>query len=393
MRVIVWGLVIGGFAGIMQTVQAEEGFTYSLFDGKSLAGWTVENDCEATVDNGMILLKSGNGWLRSDHIYADFKLHLEWKTLKQNGYDAGIYLRTLPGGKPFPKQGYQVNLLQGKEGNISRLPGASSTGLVKPAGEWNVFDITVVGETVSTVINGKTAYKVGGLKIPAGHVGIQIEVPLGGQFTIRNVKVTELRHNSLFTGRDFSNWEGAGEPAQKCWSVSDGVLTGLNKKGPWLRSSKQYGDFNLRMEYRVEPGANSGVYIRVPQDGNHHRDDQSEPAAGFEVQILDDSAAKYRKLKPYQFCGSVYDIAGASEHVGKPPGNWNTLEINCEGQNVTTVHNGVVIVRVTPQEFPLIKLRRLQGFLGLQNHGGGVSFRRIRIGPPVKFSLPSKQTE
>ena len=392
-KIIVLGLVMGRFAGIMQTVQAEEGFTYPLFDGKSLAGWTVENDCSATVENGMILLKSGDGWLRSDHIYADFKLHLEWKALKQNTYDAGIYLRTLPGGKPFPKRGYQVNLLQGKEGNISRLSGASSSGLIKPAGEWNVFDITVVGETVSTVINGKKAYKVDGLKISAGHVGIQIEVPLGGQFQIRNVQVTELGHNSLFTGRDFSNWEGAGRPAQLCWSVSDGVLTGLNKKGPWLRSRKQYGDFNLRMEYQVEPGANSGVYIRVPQDGNHHRDDQSKAPAGFEVQILDDSAAKYRKLKPYQFCGSVYDIAGACEHVGKPPGDWNTLEINCEGQNVTTVHNGVVIVRVTPDEYPLIKLRKLQGFLGLQNHGGGVRFRRIRIGPPVKFPLASNETE
>jgi hypothetical protein len=147
------------------------------------------------------------------------------------------------------------------------------------------------------------------------------------------------------------------------------------------------------MEYRIEPGGNSGVYIRVPEDGNHHRDEQSEPPAGFEVQILDDSAAKYRKLKPYQFCGSVYDIAGASKHVGKPPGNWNTLEINCEGQNVTTVHNGVVIVRVTPDEFPLIKLRKLQGFLGLQNHGGGVSFRRIRIGHPVRFAHASNEAE
>ena len=392
-KLIAFGLVIGGFAGIMQTVRAEEGFTYSLFNGKSLAGWTVENDCKATVENELILLKTGNGWLRSDHIYADFKLHLEWKALKQNSYDAGIYLRTLPGGKPFPKRGYQVNLLQGKEGNISSLPGASSTGLVKPAGEWNVFDITVVGETVSTVINGKLAYKVDGLKIPAGHVGIQIEAPKGGQFQIRNVRVTELGHNSLLTGQCFSNWEGAGQPAQICWSVSEGILTGLKKKGPWLRSRKQYGDFNLRMEYQVDPGANSGVYIRVPEDGNHHRDDPSKPPAGFEVQILDDSAEKHRKLKPYQFGGSVYDISGASKHVGKPPGNWNTLEINCDGQNVTTVHNGVVIVRVTPDEFPLIKLRKLRGFLGLQNHGGGVRFRRIRIGPPVKFSDASNAAE
>src|SRR6516162_4863955 len=91
-------------------------FSDALFDGRSLDGWSAENGCEAGVENGLLVLKAGDGWLRSDRTYADFVLHVEWKALKAADYDAGVYIRTLPEGTPFPKTGYQVNLLQGKEG-------------------------------------------------------------------------------------------------------------------------------------------------------------------------------------------------------------------------------------------------------------------------------------
>src|SRR5262249_32869517 len=90
-------------------------FSYALFDGRSLDGWAAEDRCEAAVEDGLLVLKAGDGWLRSDRTYSDFILHVEWKALKAADYDAGVYIRTLPEGKPFPKTGYQVNLLQGKE--------------------------------------------------------------------------------------------------------------------------------------------------------------------------------------------------------------------------------------------------------------------------------------
>src|SRR6185436_18834069 len=101
--------------------------------------------------------------------------------LKASEYDAGIYIRTLAEGMPFPKAAHQVNLLEGKEGNIGNVPGASSTGLIK-RGEWNAFDITVVADSVSLAINGKEAYKAKGLARAAGYIGLQCEVPKGGQF-------------------------------------------------------------------------------------------------------------------------------------------------------------------------------------------------------------------
>lgn len=367
--------------GTTAVAGAPDGYTYSLFDGKSLDGWNIENKCEADVVDGQLRLKAGNGWLRSDHQYADFKLHVEWKALQASKYDAGIFIRSANGGEPYPKESYQINLLQGKEGNIGSLPGASSTGLVKD-GDWNAFDITVIGDTVALEINGKPAYKVGGLKALTGYIGFQIEVPLGGQYLIRNIKVTELKSKALFNGQDLAGWEGVGEPAEKCWKVEDGLLLCTGKPGPWIRSAAEYGDFNLRLDYQVDVGGNSGVYVRVPADGNHHRDNDTMPAAGFEVQILDDAAPQYKNLKDYQFSASVYDIAGAQPHVSKPHGQWNTLEINCHGGNITTTHNGKVVTQVTPETHPISKLRQLKGFLGLQNHSSLVKFRNVRIGPP-----------
>lgn len=367
--------------------EAKTGVTRSLFNGTSLQGWSVENDCDVDVVDGCLRLKAGDGWLRSHHSYRDFELHVEWKALQAANYDAGIYIRSSRDGKPFPKPSYQVNLLQGKEGNIGTLPGAESTGLVKP-GEWNAFDLRVVGDTVSLKINDRPAYSVAGLQQPDGYIGFQVEVPKGGQFLMRNIRIVELDYQPLFNGKDLAGWEGEGGPTESCWSVEDGLLVCSGKKGPWLRSSAEYADFNLRLEYRVSTGGNSGVYVRVPKDGNHHRENASLPPAGFEVQVLDDAAPAHLKLKDYQYSASIYDIAGANPRVSRPPGEWNTLEINCRGQRVTTWHYGYMVTDVSSDDSPLLALRSISGFLGLQNHSTVVKFRDIRIGPAVE--LPAK---
>lgn len=373
-------LILASLSAVAVGADGPAGFHSALFDGVSLEGWTVENGAEVEVTDGMLLLKGGDGWLRSDHVHTDFVLHLEWKALKAHEYDAGIYIRTPREGAPFPRGGYQVNLLEGKEGNIGNLPGAASTGLIRP-GEWNSFDITVTGDEVATVINGKPAWTASGLKNPSGYVGFQVEVPKGGQFLIRNVTLTETGFESLFNGRDLAGWEGGDGPAEKCWKVEDGAVVCTGEKGPWLRSAKEYGDFTLRFDYQVSDGGNSGIYVRVPADGNHHRENDTLPPAGFEVQVLDDAAKQYEKLKPYQYCGSVYDILGAAARVGRPAGMWNSMEIHCHGPYVTTTHNGRVIVEVTPAAHPLISLRQTSGFLGLQNHSTVVRFRNLRVGP------------
>ena len=95
--------------------------TSTLFDGRSLDGWTVEGDCRVVVEDGLLVLKEGNGWLRSDLTYRDFTLHVEWKAVKTADYDSGVYVRTLTGGAPFPSNSHQVNLLDGSEGNVKNI--------------------------------------------------------------------------------------------------------------------------------------------------------------------------------------------------------------------------------------------------------------------------------
>ena len=162
-----------------------------LFDGKTLKGWKVIG-CEAVVQDGCILLKGGNGVVRTEKVYRDYVLDLEWKALKPDNWDSGIYFRCSdpPAGAPWPKM-YQANLRKGMEGNVDELKDARSTGLTKP-GEWNRFKLTVIGTTAQLEINGKPAWKADGLKSPEGFICLQAEIPGGGQFLFRNIRIQEV---------------------------------------------------------------------------------------------------------------------------------------------------------------------------------------------------------
>ncbi|MBN2474515.1 MAG: DUF1080 domain-containing protein [Pirellulales bacterium] len=355
---------------------APTGFSYPLFDGQTLSGWQV-TDCEAVVRDGAILIESGNGFLRSDHRYSDFVLEVEWKALKDDAWDSGVFFRCPPPPKdrPWPEQ-YQANLRKGMEGNVGGLAGAESSGLIQP-GQWNHFELTVVGSTAAMEINGKPAWKADGIEAPSGYIGLQAEVPGGGQFLFRNLRVTELQHEALFNGKDLTGWEAANGKQASCWKVEDELLICTGEPGSWLRSLKEHGDFNLRLEYLLKPSGNSGVYCRVPKDGDHHGE-----GSGVEIQILDDAHPRYAALKPYQFAGSVYAIVPADPRVGRPPGQWNRLEIDCRGFDYRVTHNGVVVVDASADSVEELKQRRLTGYLGLQNHREEVRFRNLRIGPP-----------
>lgn len=352
---------------------AAEGHRYSAFNGRDLAGWH-ERGCKAAVEDGLLVIKEGDGLLWFDHRLTDFELELDWKPRRAEQYDSGIYFRCElpPEGKPFPKR-YQVNLKQNDEANLIGFKDGRSEGLVKP-GAWNHLRLRVVGERATLELNGKTAWDVTGIEPRDGLLGIQVEVPGGGEYEFKNIHITELGATSLFNGVDLTGWQGAGDDAAKCWLVEDGLLVCNGKKGPWLRSEKTYGDYNLRLEYKLKPGGNSGVYIRVPENGNHHGED-----AGIEIQILDDKAERYKDIKDYQYTGSLYAIVPASEHVGRPAGEWNSLEIDCRGTKYRVVHNGVTIIDADETKSAELAKRRTSGFLGLQNHSEHVWFRNVRV--------------
>lgn len=197
-----------------------------------------------------------------------------------------------------------------------------------------------------------------------------------GSVTFEDVVVTELSHHAVFNGRDLAGWNGADAVAESCWEVRDGQLLCTGETGPWLRSQETYGDFNLRLEYKLSDGGNSGVYVRVPAGGEHHGE-----GAGIEVQILDDDAQRYRDLKPYQFAGSLYAIVAPHPGTARASGQWNALEINCRGTHYQVRHNGTLVIDADDSQYPELAQRRREGYLGLQNHSEPVWFRNIRLGP------------
>ena len=175
-----------------QASESAEGKRVTLFDGKTLDGWTVIN-CEAIVDNGDILLKEGNGLVQTRKQYGNFILEFEWKALRDDRWDSGVYFRyvSVPDNRPWPDR-YQVNLRQGMEGNVGALEEARSEGLIK-TGQWNQFKLTVQGTKASLDMNGSPAWKADGLGEPAkGFIALQAEVPGGGQYRFRNIYLTEL---------------------------------------------------------------------------------------------------------------------------------------------------------------------------------------------------------
>jgi hypothetical protein len=361
----------------LSTVRAEEtGYRAKLSGGKDLDGWVVTG-CDVGVENGAIRLRGGDGFVRTNERHGDFVLELDWRALRDKDYDSGIYIRAdLPEqGKPWPAR-YQINLKQGKEGNLLGLSGGESTGLVK-AGDWNHFKVTVIGDSAALEINGKPAWKVSGLQNANGYIGLQSEVDGGGQFEFKNVELTDLDYKVLFNGHDTTGWTGGANG----YKVEDGSLISLPLGRGNIYTDSEHADFSFRFDFKLTPGANNGVGIRAPLTGD-------AAYVGMEVQILDDSSERYKSILPWQAHGSIYGVVPAKAGALKPVGEWNHEEIIAKGRHVTVIVNGQTIVdadldeatkngTVDHKEHP--GLARTSGHIGFLGHGARIEFRAMRV--------------
>lgn len=185
---------------------------------------------------------------------------------------------------------------------------------------------------------------------------------------------------ALFNGRDLTGWKFLGGAKAEGWTVTDGLLVCTGKGHGWLGTDRDYADFVLRLEYRLGPAGNSGVYLRAPTEGWISR-------AGMEIQILDDNHPKYARLASYQYSGSLYHVVAPTQRAGKPAGQWNALEIRAQGRQLVVVLNGKKVVdadldrprrdAAVAREHP--GLARTTGRLGLQSHSSRVEFRNLRV--------------
>jgi hypothetical protein len=181
----------------------------------------------------------------------------------------------------------------------------------------------------------------------------------------------------LFNGKNLDGWEvrSAKESDKDKWSAKDGILV-AKPGGGWIGTTKMYGDFILKVEWKIFAGGNSGVFLRVPDV----KSKESPSVLGMEIQILDDNAPQYKdKLKPYQYCGGLYHFQGPSKKMFKGAGEWNTYQITCKGEKISVVFNGEKVIDADASKDETLNKRPRRGFIGLQNHNSGVEFRNIRI--------------
>lgn len=189
----------------------------------------------------------------------------------------------------------------------------------------------------------------------------------------------------LFDGRSLAGWRAyRGEgPPNKGWVVRDASLVHeAGGGGGDLVTEAEYGDFDFRFQWRVAPGANSGVIWRVQE---------TEPATymtGPEYQVLDDAAAKPGGKHA---AGALYDLVPANGGQPKPAGQWNEGRVVVANGRVEHWLNGVKVVdapcagaewdaMVKASKFARWPFgRAAKGRIALQDHGDEVAFRNLRI--------------
>src|SRR5881394_2066714 len=140
---------------------------------------------------------------------------------------------------------------------------------------------------------------------------------------------------SLFDGRSLSGWKLVGKKGDG-YGVKDGVIYCAREGGGNLLTEKEYADFILRLEFKLEEGGNNGVGIRAPLAGDAAYN-------GMEIQVLDDKAPKHATIKPWQFNGSIYNVVPAKNGTAKI-NEWNKYEITAKGRQIKVVLNGRTIV-------------------------------------------------
>lgn len=193
----------------------------------------------------------------------------------------------------------------------------------------------------------------------------------------------------LFDGQSSKGWTTvSGKPVPAGWEVSNGTITAKKgSKGGDIITANEYSNFELSLDYNIEPACNSGVkyfFTKYEKGGN----------LGMEYQILDDKLAEDNK-KDNHLSGSFYDVLPPLESKKrvKDPGQWNTIRIVAKGKDVEHWMNGVKILeyergsKVYTDAVALSKFNKAspafgmveKGHILLQEHGGLVSFRNIKI--------------
>jgi hypothetical protein len=207
----------------------------------------------------------------------------------------------------------------------------------------------------------------------------------------------------LFNGKSSEGWRGYNKtdfPAG--WVVEDGMLrciasgrgeAGAANGGDILYAARQFSDFNLKLEWKISKGGNSGVfYLGKEVPGK----EIWRTAPEFQVLDNDNHPDAMMGKNGNRQAGSLYDLIPAKPQNTKPAGEWNIIEIICYQGTVIHKQNGETILEYhlwTPEWNELVKNSKFpsynpdwanvpkEGYIALQDHGNDVWYRNIKIRP------------
>ena len=434
------------------SVQAQEGTT-NLFDGKTLKGWkrlTGTADFRVSGDAivGTTVANSPNSFLVSEKKFSNFILDLDI-LVKDTSMNSGVQIRSHynPAGNAGKGQvfGLQVEVDpsarkwsggiydEGRRGWLYPVSLNSHAADAFQLGIYNHYRIEGIGQQTRTWINGKSVAFLVDNADQEGFVAIQVHaVGNGGQagkkVFFKNIRIHTLALKPaelpegifvvntmpnqltsyeraggwrlLFDGKTAAGWVGAykNEFPARGWVVEHGILRVLPSAGKEaanggdIVTTAQYRAFDLSFEFKLTPGANSGVkYFVTLQENN------SGSAIGLEYQLLDDQLHPDAKLGTNgdRTLASLYDLIPSQkqERFVHPIGDWNSGRIIVFPNNhVEHYLNGIKVLSYERggQAFrDLVALSKYkiwpnfgeaaQGHILLQDHGTEVSFRSIKI--------------
>lgn len=434
--------------------QNENGGWEYLFDDKSFNGWKkLAGTAVYTIENGVItgitVPNSPNTFLVTEKEYGDFILELE-VMIEDTTSNSGIQFRShydpnanSGKGKVY---GYQYELDPSSrkwtagiydEGRrewlypLSLNAGAQNAFILN---QYNKLRIECIGNNLRTFINGKEAAFVVDTVDHSGFIALQVhsigtnEKLAGKKIHWKNIRIKTIglkpspfpkdlyvvntipnhltaaeKKNGwklLFDGKTSNGWTGAYKDhfPDKGWEIKDGVLKVLSSEGKEstnggdIVTKEKFSAFDLSFEFKLTPGANSGLKYFVTLSENNQGS-----AIGLEYQLLDDSLHPDAKQgrDGNRTLASLYDLIKAEKtsRFIKQPGGWNTGRIVVYPNNhVEHYLNGIKVLeydRGSPTYRDLVAISKYkvwpnfgeakEGSILLQDHGNEVSFRSIKI--------------
>jgi hypothetical protein len=405
------------------SAETKGGYT-KLFDGKTLTGWMLLGGVGpgyVPKDGILECPKEGGGNLVTEKEYSDFAFKFDFRL--HHGSNNGVGLRTpLEGNLSYT--GMESQILDNDDpmykdiqpwqvhGSIYGII-AAKRGALKPVGEWNHEEITAMGRHMKVVLNGVTIVDgdLNSVKDPAilaehpgmlrnqGHVGFLGHGPETVEFKeiwIKDLEKPERDNTApkgfaaVFNGKDLQGWKGlvspdggppgrakmssaelaaaqikADQQMRDHWTVIDGAFH-YDGKGNSLCTAKDYGDFELLVDWKIKERGDSGIYLRgSPQ-----------------VQIWDPVNHPGR---PGEGSGGLYNNQknpnGPTKVADKPVGQWNRFRILMVGDKVTVYLNGEVVVHNVTMENYWERDKPIYptGQIELQHHGDELWFKNVYI--------------